>query len=218
MNSVLIFYHKDIHIYNERWIKRYVKSIENQTYKDFDIIELNYGKDNKSIKDLFKEKLGGYKFISQNFKDHSIAQRFLLKYCMNYDIIFNSNIDDFYHEDRFKLQYDYLTNNLNVGVVSSNFYYVNEDDTIINKMELSKKDIDEEFRKGNNIICNPSVAIRNFIVKDYGLNYKDEVPVEDFNFFIRVRNAKIPIHILDDYLVYYRRHIEQTTQKEFIII
>ena len=50
----VIFYHKNIQkIYKERWYKKTVKTILNQTYKNFDILEINYGGDDYSILDGF---------------------------------------------------------------------------------------------------------------------------------------------------------------------
>ena len=54
----IVFFHKNIkNIYKERWIRKSIESILNQTYTDFKIFEVNYGDENSSIiKEFFDAK------------------------------------------------------------------------------------------------------------------------------------------------------------------
>ena len=78
----------------------------NQTYSDFDIFEINYGADNYSIFNQYNTEKKHY-FFTKNYKTHTEAMLFLLNICFDhykYDIVFNTNLDDYYHLERFKYQ------------------------------------------------------------------------------------------------------------------
>ena len=75
----------------------------------FDIFEINYGDKEESIfsdKNLDLKKHKHYFFV-ENFKTHTEGMIYLLNKCFyeyDYDIVFNTNIDDYYSENRFKYQ------------------------------------------------------------------------------------------------------------------
>ena len=86
MRTALISFHKNIGRYPIEWIEKYRDSIINQTNKDFDIFELNYGGGEERI---FENS----KFISLNLNDHAQAHNYLLERCfsLGYDLILNTN-------------------------------------------------------------------------------------------------------------------------------
>ena len=108
-----IIYHKDIFSYIEHeHIFECLRSIDNQTFKDFDIIELNYSK--KTEENIFLSDIGFFKdkkitTFREECKNHIEAMNFLLNKTFNeleYDVIFNINLDDIYNEKRIELQFN----------------------------------------------------------------------------------------------------------------
>ncbi len=138
MKSAVIFYHKNLHtIYPQHWIDKCVSSIAAQTYKDFDVIELNYGDIsnifNGDIKEQaplhFYAKLPGHKYepICIPMENHITAMNYLLNYCFKekgYDVVFNTNMDDFYHPTRFAKQIEKIE--AGFDIVTSDFCYIEE--------------------------------------------------------------------------------------------
>ena len=101
-----LVYHKNIFdIYQKKWITKCIDSITNQSFVNYDILELNYGGTNLS---LFPSTIGNKKYFwNRRFNSHHEARGFLLHKAfheMGFDIIFNIQLDKFYHLDRFQYQ------------------------------------------------------------------------------------------------------------------
>lgn len=132
----VIFFHKNINrMYKKRWINKCVQTILDQTYSDFDIFEINYGSDNYSIFDGHNLNKKHYFFV-KDYKTHTEAMLFLLNICFeqyNYDIVFNTNLDDYYHLERFNYQLNDIVNN-NSFINSSCWQFIQENN---NEDEIS---------------------------------------------------------------------------------
>lgn len=101
-----LVYHKNIYdIYQQKWISKCIDSVLHQSFTEFDILELNYDGTNFSV---FPPNINYKKiFWNKSFNSHYEARGFLLHKAfheMKYDIIFNVQLDKFYHLDRFKYQ------------------------------------------------------------------------------------------------------------------
>jgi hypothetical protein len=101
-----LVYHKNIFdIYQKKWISKCIDSVLHQSFTQFDILELNYDGTDSSVfpPDINYKKI----FFNKSFNSHYQARGFLLHKAfheMKYDIIFNVQLDKFYHLDRFKYQ------------------------------------------------------------------------------------------------------------------
>ncbi len=101
-----LVYHKNIFdIYQKKWISKCIDSVLHQSFTQFDILELNYDGTDFSVfpPDINYKKI----FWNKSFNSHYQARGFLLHKAfheMKYDIIFNVQLDKFYHLDRFKYQ------------------------------------------------------------------------------------------------------------------
>jgi len=111
MKIGLIIYHKNIFSYiDSKIVFKCLESIENQTFKDFDILELDYSDYNQYQTTIMKVgflKNNKRYFFRQECKNHIEAMNFLLNKAfneMNYDIIYNINLDDIYDKHRFEFQ------------------------------------------------------------------------------------------------------------------
>lgn len=106
----VIFYHKNIlKIYENYWIEKCRDSILNQNNIVFDCFELNYGNTDYTI--FSKENQS--KFFKKDLKTHTEAMIFLLNYCFEngYDLVYNTNLDDYFDYNRFYYQYiDIISN------------------------------------------------------------------------------------------------------------
>ena len=224
----VIFFHKNIYnIYNKYWIDKCRDSIINQINVFYDIYEINYGNEDKSIFDNynFPKNITKY-FYKKNYKTHTEAMMFLLNKCFNennYDIIFNTNLDDYYNNKRFIYQ----------------IYEVNKNNSILNsslwtcikqKNEYEEIDINDHEKNilgyiDNNILKNEMLLLNNLInhsgvcftqkfwnLKDkYNnkLKYRNDKPYEDLSLWYRAFENNINITIINQNLIYYRIHNSQ---------
>lgn len=134
---VVIFFHKNINsLYPKRWIDKCIKSVLNQKKCNFDIFEINYGNENYSIFENYKLDCK-HKFYKKNYATHTEAMLFLLNTVFNkynYDLVFNTNLDDYYNYYRFIYQYIDIIKNKNL-LNSSLWTYIEESD---NKNKICK--------------------------------------------------------------------------------
>lgn len=205
MKLALICFHKNLDRYPKTWIDKYRDSILNQTYKEFDIFEVNYGGETNRI---FENSI----FESLNFQDHAAAHNYLLDkvFSLGYDYAANSNCDDYYALDRLEKQIKFME--AGYDVISSNFYAIDENDNIKHKTEFHDKNILAESNKNHNIIAHPVLCYsRNFWTTCTKL-VSSEIPKDDFELWKRsYATGKYKFVILQDTLLYYRVHLKKVS-------
>ena len=234
MKVAIILFHKNALTYlPSRYIIECLDSIENQTYKDFDIFEINYGGDDVSIIKHFKKLLDKkHYFYKETLKDHSYAVNYILDKVFidhEYDFCFNIHIDDIFHKDRFNHQLKYLKK-LNYDMISSNMIYIDESSKEIkninhlaytfkkgqsfkSQIPAEQEYIRNELKKDHNIIANPCVCFNRRFWKLMG-PYPNTVPIEDLDMYKKAAlSGKINIHITKRPYLYYRIHGTQVTSK-----
>lgn len=205
MKCAVIFYHKNIEfIYKKEWIYKCVESIKNQTYKDFDVFELNYGFGNKFYYDTSVQ----YQF---KFDNHIEAMNYLITHAFNlgYDVVFNTNMDDYYTNIRFEEQIKAIRKGYQL--VSSNFNYIN-DNGFLKQMDMVRcGDIGFNLMRNHNIIAHPVVAMhKSFWTEE--LRYNNLLGFEDLDLWKRAIKSGKKFKILPNYLLNYRIHDNQITK------
>lgn len=205
MKCCCIIYHSNaLKIYKREWIDRCVESIKHQNYSAVDIFELNYGEGN----DFFAE---GYRF-SVPFSNHISAMNYLIDMVLQkgYDIIFNTNLDDYYDLNRFAKQVNAISQG--AQLVSSNFDYFNDESGIFKKMDMARYgNIGIQLRRGHNVLAHPVIAYHKSFF-DGGLRYNDLLGYEDKDLWQRASKLEKRMVILQDYLLHYRMHENQVTK------
>lgn len=197
MKVVLISFHKNLGRYPKKWIDDYKDSILSQTYKDFDIFELNYGLGEERIFD------NSY-FESLNLQDHAQAHNYLLQKCfsLGYELILNSNIDDKYPLDRIKLQVEIF--DPEISVISGNYTSFSDERDIIHTTNFDKLFISKEFSSNHNIIAHPACGYTRKIL-DYNEELRsEEIASDDFCMWKRLLSKGAKFKILPNVLLYYR--------------
>lgn len=206
LKSAVIIFHKHAYKYNLQWVQRCLNSIRHQTYKNFDVFELDYGGEHTQL-------YHGSSFASTNsIKDHAEAHNWLLDkvFELGYDVAFNVNIDDIYALDRFEKQIAAIKEGYDV--VSSNFFHINEKGRLMNQLAMDSLDIEREFERGHNIIAHPVCAYsKNFWTNCDKLK-SEEIPKDDFELWKRSL-GKFKFKILPNFLLYYRIHGTKVSAK-----
>lgn len=211
----IVIYHKNLNkIYKERWWRKSVYTMLVQSYREFDIYELNYGGGNWSVFDGAEVYQNRY-FYNNKFKNHAQAMNFIISEAFNnVDYIFNVNLDDFYHYQRIEKQLDWL--NMGYDVVSSDYEYILEfrdEDYVFKKLNYSQENLSECIDNDINIIGHPVVAFnKNFWSK---MKYDDKlIPIEDLDMWRRGLKEGFKFGIIPEYLFQYRVHDNQTSYKQ----
>ena len=240
----VMFYHKNIYsLYKQAWIDKCIESILHQKIIVFDIFELNY--ENQDISIFQNRILADDKklfFFHQNMDTHTEAMIFLLNqgFESGYDIMYNTNLDDYYDKNRFYYQYiDIIQNH---STMNSCLYTTIKNDTPVLSLcyennefiwkpyslnnfrsnEIINYDIiRKNLNENKNVICHPGVCFTKQFWSSFDKNgnllrYRNDMPFEDLSLWIRAINNDIRITILNLNLVWYRQHeknISSTARK-----
>jgi hypothetical protein len=209
MKVGVIFFHKNVNlIYQKRWIDKCAESIKNQSFKNFQIYEINYGGDGNIL-------IENSKFYNLEKINYADAMNFIISECFDdgCDYVFNTNLDDYYREDRIEKQLNYLERGYDI--VSSDFCYIDNDDNITHHMLMSRKsDIKMNLNFNNNIIAHPSIGISKKFWSDVENRYDiNKTPAEDMDLWKRSINKGYKFYIINEVLLYYRIHQNQVSKK-----
>jgi hypothetical protein len=211
LKCAVLFFHKNIDkICKKYWVDKCISSVLGQSYQDFDIFEINYGDEDKSILEHFDLGNREHFFYKKNYVNHTEATMYLLEKCFelnNYDLVFNTNVDDYYNLKRFDEQRDdilcgniinstlwtyikenenendkILTTGHNKFLYKNGFYWYQseniEDGDYSNEIQYSV--IKENLLKNNNVINHSGVCF----TKKFWSSY------DKFGNLLRYRNDK----------------------------
>ena len=220
MKVGVIIYHSNIQkIYEDRWIKKSIESMINQSFSELTFYEVNYSGLNTSI---LNEYNINKKFWSVKLENYASAMNFIINEAFKdeCDYVFNTNLDDYYHVDRIKLQLDLIDK---YDILSTDFVYIQEfknengeEDKITRLMGISKfsDKIGSELSKNHNVIAHPSVCY-NKTFWESGEKYDiSKTPEEDLDLWKRLINKNYRIGILPENLLYYRIHNKQISNRK----
>ena len=221
MKCCVIFFHKNIRkLYKQEWIDQCVDSILNQSYQNFDILEINYGDEEYSVLEdkKFSQK---HIFFKENFQVYIEAMIFLLDQAFitrDYDYVFNTNLDDYYMKNRFERQLDFMEKN-NFLLSSCNWYYIKEGKLIEKKLiNINEKTLNTLNNNENPINHSAVIFNKNFwFCLDKNKNnlcYRDHKPCEDLTLWKRAYQNNISIGLQDEVLIHYRIHPNQVSNTE----
>ena len=202
-------------VYNDsEFLQTSVRSILNQTYKDFEFLIIDDG----STEDI--------EGIINNFKDQRIVYKKIrhtgLAGALNFglenstgDWVARIDADDINTTDRLETQVDFLNSNPSYDVVSSRsvyFEYTPENKAkVLFELKTPSEDIDiKKFLDLHNPINHSSVFFNRKVILDSGGYDEYYDSYEDFELWFRIRD-KVKFKTLPDVLVYTRLRKDSMT-------
>jgi hypothetical protein len=202
MRSGVVIYHSNIlDLYDGSWVREALDSIEGQTYKDFEVYEVNYGDDDLQLSDG--------KFFSKKMSNHIEAMNFIITEAFEdgCDVVFNTNLDDISMPRRFEKQVEAIKSGHQL--VSCDFRYFGEQNRW---MDMSQRgDVGSNLNRGHNVICHPGVAYHSSF---WDMRYNEGMlGYEDLDLWQRQHKAGKRFHIVPEYLLSYRIHSKQVTKE-----
>lgn len=186
---------------NEKYIKKCIDSVLNQTYDKFELIILDDSQDSTTkIIENYTDKR-----IKHIYFDGNLSQK--LNYGIdisNYDYICRMDGDDIMHQNKLYKQINFLVNNPNINILGTNFYYINEFEHILYEKILPETHEDIKYMMPViTSVLHSTIMVRK---SDYlkMLPYKDSLLyAEDLELFLGALNNLI-FYNLQIPLYYYR--------------
>ena len=201
-------------VYNgEKYLKKTLDSILNQTFPDFELIII----DDKSLDNSLD--------VINNIKDPRIK---LIKNIKNLGQSESQNIglvaakglyiaridqDDIMHKDRLKIQNEYLDNHKDVVLFGCQYQCIDENDEFIYELNwpVGFKNIIYSLITGYCVIGD-SPMIRKKILNKIGGYKSSFIPSEDYELLLRLISKGYKINNCPEYLMKYRIHPNQISK------
>ena len=194
-------------VYNsEKWIKKSIMSVRNQTYKNIEVIIVNDGSTDNT-KYILKKLEAEYSIQVYHIENSgpSNARNYGVSKSKG-DYIAFLDSDDEWHKDKIEKQIDYMLRN-NYVLSLTNLKVINEKNNIIGKQDkylpANKQEQVICFFKGEITQNTPTIVVKRNIFEEFGGFNKNLIHREDHFFLMQVAD-KYGIRLLDDYLVYRR--------------
>ena len=187
------------------WLKEAIKSVKNQTYKDWKIYLVNDGSE-EDISEIYSylpsDKLI---IINQENAGAAVARNTAIDLCTE-DFIAFLDADDLWDENKLKLQTDFLSNS-GFNWVHCKYVRVNFNNTKVFNTTVSVLQGDVFIKSLLSCtIATPTVVIRSEILKDSSLRFVPHLRAgEDTIFWLRLLR-KHPIGLVNKSLVSVRMH------------
>lgn len=196
-----------------------VDSILNQTEQRFKLVVIDDGSDDNTIEYVNMIE-------SSKIKVYSIGRVGLVA-ALNFGInlvdteyLAIMDSDDISHNERFKLQIDFLNNNKDFVAVGTSIRYITKfpsDRYWQVKMPNDNEVIKIGLKKGRFVLCQSTIMIRTSAVQKIGGYFDCEDPIPDLNMFIRLSKMG-RFSNLENCFCYVRLHSNSFTSKNLYLI
>ena len=210
-------------VYNaESYLSLAIDSILKQTFTNFELIIINDGSTDDSLKIIKKYiKIDNrIKLINNEINKGLIPTLNIGLGCANGEYIARMDADDICVLDRFKFQVEYLNSHPDIFLIAGSFYIIDEHGKILRKKQKEYNDdqIKVTLLKSG-IIHHPTVMFRN----KNGVFYREKLTNgEDRDLWLRFISEGKKLYISSKIVLYYRIHEKSIssntalTQKAYI--
>lgn len=201
----------------EKFLREAIESVLDQTFKDFELLIVDDGSTDSSIK------------IAESFADQRIRIIRLphggIVKALNYGIqnasgeyIIRADADDVSLSTRFERLVNYMEENKEVEVCGSWAISINEKGENLGEMKyppIQNKEI-RKYAVLHNPFIHPSVIFRRKILDEVG-GYRNFKHTEDYELWTRIL-SRHQGHNLGEFLLKYRVHHSQITKKKTLVM
>ena len=195
-------------VYNaENFIEKSIKSILDQTYKNFELIIIDdFSSDNSSkiIAKFYDKRIKFYKVKKK--LGRTKALNFGLKKC-NSKLITIQDADDIAHKHRLLEALGAFNTNKNIGLVFSGYQVIDENDKLKKKFNKFNYNNFSSKLKYKNLIPHSSVTFKKDIIKNNFLFYNEKyLYAQDYHLILSFLKFS-KIFLINKNLVQIRNHI-----------
>lgn len=200
-------------VYNaSRYLKNSVRSILNQTFREFEFLIINDGStdDSGEIVSSFSDSRIVYKEIPRS--GLSVALNYGLKIASG-DWIARIDADDLNTPERLKIQNEFILKNPEYSVVSGFSVYFRDPAEVLFLLNVPESDSDiKKFLNLHNPVNHSAVMFNKKIICENGGYDERYRCFEDFELWHRLKD-RLKFRILPEYLVYTRLHSRSHSYK-----
>lgn len=202
-------------VYNEkeRYLKKSIESILQQTFSNFEFIIINDGSDNKRCIDILQEyanrdariKLINYKRSRNTFGNTGVTA------VLNFGLeeargkyVARIDSDDFADKERFSTQLDFMENNPDFALCGTWGKVVNKDDAIIGEKK-GYSEYDEIKKKiiSINHFTHSTLFFNKDTVLSIGGYNNQMIKAQDYDLLLKII-PRYKVRIIPEFLSYYR--------------
>lgn len=194
----------------EDFLHKFLNSLQNQTYKNFDLIFVNDGyKSFNKIKTQFNNSINIVEIKSSNTpaKNREIG----INYCIDhkYEILIFGDSDDWFKNNRIEISLKYLIDN---DIVVNDLSLFNEDgiyeEKYISNRLNNLETIDKNFISDKNIfgMTNTAIKLKNIS----HVTFEDSLIAVDWYFFKLLLNNGLKAIFTNETISFYRQHKNNT--------
>lgn len=189
-------------VYNtEKYLNESIKSILNQTYKNFELLIIDDGSTDNSLHIIKSFKDNRIKVYENKVNKGLPYTRNLGLNLANGEYIAFMDSDDISELNRLEVQVKFLDENLEYNIISSNAY-IGKKDT--NKKQTNNIRIFNLNLMVQNVIINSTAMVRVSFIKKYNIKYRIECFVaQDYSFWVDCAKYTDMV-TLSNYLLTYR--------------
>ena len=203
-------------VYNgEKFLSEALKSIQDQTFKDFEVLIINDGSTDSS-----QSIIDDFAATDKRFKCIQRENRGLIKTLNEgLDVIQTKYIarmdaDDICHPERLQKQMDFMEANPEVGVCGSRCLFFGLTEREIH-YPLTHERIVATIPYGSPF-CHPSVMYRKSVFEEHAIRYDESFKdCEDYKMWLDLSSLTKMANI-DDVLLYYRKHGESVSDQSAV--
>ena len=216
-----IFFSIIITTYNSsKYILRTIKSLERQTYKNYEIIVVDDFSTDNTIQLLKLKKLKKLKIIknSNNFGGPGLGRNKGLEEA-NGDWIIFLDADDFWKKDALKVFNDNINKYTDINIFS--FREIKLDFKKKKKTELNFRDYKKNYFFNmliyGNQLSPSSTTISIKFLKKNNLNFSEDknfISIEDYDFWLKIFKISDKIIYIKQHLAYYLIHSHNISKKK----
>lgn len=165
---------------SQRFIKRTLKCLLSQSYKDFEIFLVNDFSNDNSVNIINEFNDSRITIIENNGKGAVDAYNTGFSVC-NSKFIFIADHDDLFDSQLIEKEYKFLINNKDISIVSSSYHVIDKIGEIIHKVTLPSNDVKIKGKmKYQCSINNSGSMIRESFFEKYGGFKNHFSPAHDF--------------------------------------
>jgi glycosyltransferase involved in cell wall biosynthesis len=198
-------------VYNgEEYLREAIESILNQTYSNFEFIIINDGSNDSSEEIILSYHDERIRYIKNEQNLKLIASLNKGIDLANGKYIARMDADDISMPNRLESQFNFMESNPEIGLLGSNILEFTNDVNKSTKINFNESHDEIKFKLFfDTHFPHPAAFIRKSILDDNNLRFDPEcLHAEDYDLWNRIAQHT-KLHILQDYLVAKRSHVDQ---------
>ena len=203
---------------HEHFVQDCIQSVIDQTYENIELIIIDDGSKDRSVEKIqemifaCEKRFKRFEFRYRPNKGLSRTLNEALVWCEGeYYSPFAS--DDIMFVNKIEIQVKYLELNIQCAGVFGAFQIIDNDGVVIGlRKKNTKKYKFEDIFLHRHELPAPTQLLRTHLVKEVGC-YPENILIEDWYMWLRMTELKLSLNYVDNILVKYRRHENNTSKK-----